>query len=51
LEEAEYFRDYRLKLPDAIIAATAFLLGAELLSNDERLASIPVVTTISLRLR
>ena len=31
---------YRLKLPDAIIAATALALKAELLTNDLKLANI-----------
>jgi predicted nucleic acid-binding protein len=36
-------RAYRLKLPDAIIAATAtaLVLDAELLTNDTRLLSVP----------
>ena len=34
-------REHRLKLPDAIIAATALVLDAELLTNDARLLRIP----------
>src|SRR4051794_13210885 len=34
-------RAQRLKLPDAIIAATAVSLGAELVTNDLRLARVP----------
>ena len=37
---------HRLKLADAIIAGTAFSLGADLVSNDRRLANI---TEISIR--
>ncbi len=33
-------RDYRLKLPDAIIVATALTRNAVLLSNDQQLQSI-----------
>ena len=40
-----------LKLPDAIIAATALILGATLLSNDRQMARVPnlVVTPLALR--
>ncbi len=34
-------RDYRLKLPDAIIAGTAMSRGVVLLTNDRRLANTP----------
>mgnify|MGYP001025464207 FL=1 len=34
-------RQYRLKLPDALIAATALDAGATLLSNDQRLLVVP----------
>ena len=40
-----------LKLPDAIIAATALTLGAELLSNDRQLARVPGLTVTVLPLR
>ena len=33
-------REHRLRLPDAIIAATALSLDAELLTNDARLAGV-----------
>lgn len=33
-------RKYSLKLPDAIIAATAFILNAELLTNDKQFSKI-----------
>ncbi|MBK8538217.1 MAG: type II toxin-antitoxin system VapC family toxin [Candidatus Competibacteraceae bacterium] len=38
-------RQHRLKLPDAIIAATAQELDATLLTCDQQLLSLPVVTT------
>jgi predicted nucleic acid-binding protein len=34
-------REERLKLPDAIICATALELGVELWTNDTRLAKVP----------
>jgi len=34
-------RQYRLKLPDALIAATALDTGATLLSNDQQLLVVP----------
>lgn len=34
-------REQQLKLPDAIVAATAFSLGAPLVTNDVRLHRIP----------
>lgn len=34
-------RQFRLKLPDALIAATALDVGAVLLSNDQRLLVVP----------
>jgi predicted RNase H-like HicB family nuclease len=34
-------RQYQLKLPDAIVAATALSLGASLLTNDSRLHRVP----------
>ena len=34
-------RRHGLKIPDAIIAATALVLRAELLTNDTRLARVP----------
>lgn len=40
-----------LKLPDAIIAATALTLGAELLSNDRQMTRVPglVVTALAVK--
>ena len=34
-------REYNLKVPDAIIAATALRLNAPLLTNDQKLLNIP----------
>jgi predicted nucleic acid-binding protein len=34
-------RQHRLKLPDALIAATALDTGATLLSNDQQLLVVP----------
>lgn len=36
-------RAQRLKLPDAVVAASAVSLGVELLTNDEKLAKAPGV--------
>lgn len=36
---------HSLKLPDAIVAATALILDATLLTNDQRLLSLPEVPT------
>jgi len=44
-------REHRLKLPDAIVAATAFVLNAELLTNDGRLLRLPELRVRSVRLR
>jgi len=44
-------REHGLKLPDAIIAATALTTGGELLTNDEKLARIPGLTCRSLKLK
>ncbi|ELS02734.1 putative nucleic acid-binding protein [Xenococcus sp. PCC 7305] len=38
-------KKYNLKVPDAIIAATAFKLGAPLLTNDKKLLSIAEIET------
>jgi predicted nucleic acid-binding protein len=43
-------RQYRLKLPDAVIAATALHLGAELLTNDIKLSNIPILRVRELEL-
>lgn len=50
-EAARIRRDHGLKLPDAIIVATALSVGAELLSNDKQLSRVPglVVTSLSLK--
>ena len=37
----ELKRKYSLKIPDAIIAATALIFKAELLSNDQHFSKIP----------
>jgi len=34
-------RELRLKLPDALIAASALVLDATLFSNDQRLSNVP----------
>lgn len=44
-------REYRLKLPDAIIAATAMSLECTLLSNDRRLAALPSLSCRVMPLR
>jgi predicted nucleic acid-binding protein len=44
-------RQYRLKLPDAVIAATALQLGAELLTNDLKLSNIPMLLARGLELQ
>lgn len=44
-------RAHRLKLPDAIIAATALVLDVELLTNDARLLRVPELRTREVRLR
>lgn len=42
---------YRLKLPDAIIAATAYSLTAELFTNDAKLSNIMELSVKSLLLK
>lgn len=44
-------RKYRLKLPDALIVATAYGLDASLLSNDMQLTKVAELSVRSLRLR
>ncbi|MBX3303028.1 MAG: PIN domain-containing protein [Nitrospira sp.] len=39
------FQRYSLKLPDAIVAATALALEATLLTNDQRLLQLKEVPT------
>jgi hypothetical protein len=44
-------REHRLRIPDAVIAATALTLGAELLTNDAKLAQTPGLTCRPLALK
>jgi predicted nucleic acid-binding protein len=44
-------RDHRLKLPDALIAATAITRDAVLLTNDAQLAAVPELRCQMLKLR
>ncbi|MEQ8753940.1 MAG: type II toxin-antitoxin system VapC family toxin [Coleofasciculus sp. G1-WW12-02] len=44
-------RQYRLRLPDAIIAATAQVLNATLFTNDVRLANLTEIHTQSVQIR
>ena len=44
-------RSHRLKLPDALIAATALTRDAVLLTNDGQLANLPGLRCQALRLR
>lgn len=44
-------RDHRLKLPDALIAATAITREAVLLTNDNQLANLPGLRCQTLKLR
>jgi predicted nucleic acid-binding protein len=41
-------RTFRLKLPDAIIAATSVVLGATLLSNDRDFGRLTGISVVSL---
>lgn len=41
-------QQYRLKLPDAIVVATALESSAILVTEDQRLQNIPVLTSIGL---
>ena len=50
-EAARIRRDHGLKLPDAIIAATALVLGAELLSNDRQMARVPNLVVAALAVK
>ncbi len=43
-------KQYRLKLPDAIIAATAQSLNATLFTNDVRLANLTQINTQSIEI-
>ncbi|MCC6124761.1 MAG: type II toxin-antitoxin system VapC family toxin [Pirellulales bacterium] len=44
-------KEYRLKLPDAIVAASALSLNVTLLTNDKTLLKIPGVSAKSLHLK
>jgi len=44
-------REHNLKLPDAIVCATAFVMDAELLTNDLRLARLTDVRVTSMPLK
>ncbi|WP_240039132.1 MULTISPECIES: type II toxin-antitoxin system VapC family toxin [Okeania] len=43
-------KSYRLKLPDAIVAATAQLLNAKLLTNDAKLINLLEIKTESVQI-
>ena len=50
-EQTIYFRRrYNLKLPDAIIGATAYVLGASLITNDKGFLSIKEIQIKSISL-
>lgn len=44
-------RKYRLKTPDAIIAASAWVMSAVLLTNDQKLNNVSEIHTKSLALK
>jgi predicted nucleic acid-binding protein len=44
-------REHQIKLPDAIVAATALSLGAPLLTNDIKLRRIPGLSCQELKLK
>ena len=44
-------RTYGLKLPDAIVASTALVIGAELVTNDGKLERVPDLKVRKLVLR
>ncbi len=44
-------RRYGLKLPDAIIASSALVIGAQLLTNDTKLLRVREITCHQLRLK
>lgn len=44
-------RQHSLKLPDAIVAATALSLGASLLTNDSKLLQLPGLPSQALELK
>lgn len=47
----EFRREYNFKLPDAIIVATAFILGATLITNDKGFSSVKEIQTKSIALQ
>lgn len=47
----EIRRDYRMRLPDAIIAASAIATDALLFTNDQRMTGIPNLQVRALSLR
>ncbi len=44
-------REHLLKLPDAIVAATALSLGAPLMTNDAKLLRVPGLSSQVLKLK
>lgn len=44
-------RQHLLKLPDAIVAATALSLGAQLVTNDAKLLRVPGLSSRELKLK
>jgi predicted nucleic acid-binding protein len=44
-------REHQLKLPDAIVAATALSLGATLITNDAKLLRLPGLSSQGLELK
>lgn len=44
-------KNYRLKLPDAIVAASAIAINATLVTNDAKLDGIPELTVTGLALK
>ncbi len=47
----EIRRKYRLKLPDAIVCATAIILDSDLLSNDVQLGKVTELTLSSVQIQ
>ena len=45
----EIRKQHRLKLPDAVICATALVIGARLVTDDQRLHGIPGLATCGLQ--
>ena len=44
-------KEHSLKLPDAIVAATALSLGASLLTNDSKLLQLPGLSSHELKVK